>query len=87
MTAIPSSSWKSQFLNSYRGRERVFKSRKILRFKGKVYLRQCAALISQEEFEGVFLCVNNFLILENSDLIVPMDNIAFMRGSFETSYE
>ena len=63
----------------------MFGTRKILRFKGKIYLKQCAALISQEEFEGVFLCVNDFFVLENSDLIIPCDNMAFMRGSFERS--
>ena len=64
----------------------MFKATRILRFTGKIYLKQCAALISQEEFEGVFLCVDTYLILENSDLIIPSDNIAFMRGKFEESW-
>lgn len=59
----------------------------ILRFEGKIYLKQCAALISQEEFEGVFLCVNTFFVLENSDVIIPADNIAFMRGKFVRSFQ
>lgn len=65
----------------------MFGKTAIVRFEGTVHLRQCASLINQEEFQGKFVVTKEFLCLENSDLVIPQDNIAFYRGKFTIDYK